>query len=256
LKNETNIAFEMIGMPPEAAPCLVVWGHGWKQDRKAFKPFAEALSSRAGHMLVDFPGFGDSPVPSPDWETKDYADAVAEIIKPYRFIKKILWVGHSFGGRVGIQLAARHPDLVDGLFLVASAGLPRRRSLIKKLRMACSIYAFKALKHLVRFFGGDVEALRAKFGSPDYKTAGPLRLLFLKIIRENLSEQAQLIRCPTQLIYGSEDQETPPEIGERLKKLIPNAELTILAGQNHYSVIGDGRHIVVKRLADFLESLQ
>ena len=243
-------------MQPESASCLVVWGHGWKQDRKAFKPFAEALSSRAAHMLVDFPGFGLSPMPPQDWGTAEYADDLAKVVKPYRRVKKIIYVGHSFGGRVGIQMAARHPDVVDGLFLVASAGLPRKRSLVKKLRMGFTVYTFKTLRHLAPLLGLSVEALRAKFGSPDYQSAGPLRNLFLGIIRENLSEQARQIKCPVQLIYGAKDTETPSEIGATLKKLIPNASLTILPEQDHYSVLSDGKHVVIKRLADFMESLK
>jgi pimeloyl-ACP methyl ester carboxylesterase len=255
VQDKTNIAFELIGLPPGHAPCLVVWGHGWGQNRAAFKPFAETLSGRAAHLLVDFPGFGASPIPPQNWGTAEYADALAELIRPYRFIKKILYVGHSFGGRIGIQMAARNPDLIDGLFLVASAGLPRKRSLIQRVKMGCRVSAFKTLKHLAPLLGLNVDVLRTKFGSADYRSAGQMRTLFLQIIRENLSEEARQIKCPTQLVYGAADTETPPEIAERLKNLIPDAALTILPGQDHYSVLGDGRHVVIKRLADFMESL-
>jgi pimeloyl-ACP methyl ester carboxylesterase len=255
LKNETTIAFEIIGTPLNDASMLIVWGHGWGMNRSSFKPFADTLSGRAAHMLVDFPGFGLSPLPPPEWGTAQVADALAELIRSYRFIKKIVYVGHSYGGRIGIQIASRHPDLIDGLFLVGSAGLPRKRSILKKMEMFVRVYTFKTLKHLALLFGLNVEVLRSKFGSPDYRSAGPLRAIFVKIISENLSEEAGRIKCPVYLVYGRHDTETPPEIGERLKKIIPNATLTILPEQDHYSVLGEGRHVVIKRLADFMESL-
>ena len=181
---KTKIAFDLVGLPAETAPCLVVWGHGWGMNRAAFRLYADALAGRAAHMLVDFPGFGDSPVPPPHWGTADYADALAELVRPYRAGKKIIYVGHSFGGRVGIQLAARHPDLVDGLFLVGAHGLIRKRSLWKRIRMGCSVYTFKTLKHLAPVLGLNVDDLRKKFGSADYRNAGAMRSLFLGFIRE------------------------------------------------------------------------
>ena len=252
MKNETTMAFEIVGHPPEKAECLVIWGHGWGANRSVFKPFADALSPRAAHMLVDFPGFGLSPPPPMEWGTAEVADSLAEIVRPFRSIKKIIYVGHSYGGRIGIQLAARHPELVDGLFLIAAAGLPRKRSLLKKIEMKIRVYTFKTLKHLVPLFGMSVDTLRSKFGSPDYRSAGVMRAAFVKIIAENLSEEARRIKCPVQLIYGSDDTETPPEIGERLGILIPDAKLSILSEQDHYSLIGEGRHIVIKRLAGFM----
>ena len=249
------IAFTLSGLPLENTPCLIVWGHGWAMDKDAFKPFAVALATRATHIRVDFPGFGDSPLPPPNWGTADYADALAELVGSYRSIKKIIYVGHSFGGRVGIQMAARHREVVDGLFFVAGAGLPRKRSLYQTLKMRSKVYTFKALKHLAPFLGLNIDKLRAKFGSADYRNAGPLRQIFVRVVREDLSEQAQQIKCPTQLIYGSNDRETPPEIGERLQKLIPHATLAVLLGQDHYSVLAAGRHVIIKRLVDFIESL-
>lgn len=246
---------EHVGLPLDQAPCLMVWGHGWGQNRKAFGPMAEALAGRAAHLLLDFPGFGESPRPEEVWGTADYAEAVAAAIRPYRKVPHIVWVGHSFGGRVGIQLAARHPDLVDGLCLIAAAGLPRRRSLWQRFDNARRVYTFKTLKHLAPLFGVNLDDLREKFGSPDYRAAGAMRPIFLKTIREDLTEEARRIRCPTCLIYGERDMDTPPEIGHRLATLIPNATLTVLSDQDHYSLQGSGRHVVLKRVGEFLRAV-
>ncbi len=256
LENSPTIAFETVGLPVENAPCLIVWGHGWNQSRTAFKPFAETLSSRATHIVIDFPGFGLSAAPPSSWTTAEYADALAQVIRPHRNVKKIIYVGHSFGGRVGIQLAARHPALVDALFLIGSAGLPRNRSLLDTLKIKLKVYTFKTLKHLAPLLGLDVEKLRGKFGSADYKSAGPMRPLFLRIISENLSNEARKVSCPTHFVYGENDTETPPEVGLRLKNLIANASIEILPNQDHYTVIGEGRHVVIKRLAEFMETLK
>lgn len=226
---------------------VIVWGHGWGHTHAAFLPLAESLGRLGRHILIDFPGFGQSPKPETDWDVQDYADAVAAWIKT-QDLGKIIWVGHSFGGRVGIRLAAKHPELVSGLFLIAAAGLQRKRPLHKKIYFRLRIKLFKALKAM----GLNQDWLRSKFGSRDYNNAGPLRGIFLKTISEDLTDIAQNVRCPVELVYGAGDTETPPEFGERYSRLIPGARVVVLEGEDHYSVLGEGRHQVAALLADFI----
>ena len=96
---------------------------------------------------MDFPGFGESPRPVAEWGTADYADASAGLLESLPNGHRI-WVGHSFGCRVGIQLAARHSEIIDALFLVAAAGLPRRRSRLSQFRIKSKIALYKGLHAL------------------------------------------------------------------------------------------------------------
>ena len=96
---------------PQQDRLHLVWGHGWGQSAATLMPLAETLKSFASSSLVDFPGFGKSSNPPESWGTAEYADFIAEWMKGLRASGSI-WIGHSFGGRVGIQLAARHPKLV------------------------------------------------------------------------------------------------------------------------------------------------
>jgi pimeloyl-ACP methyl ester carboxylesterase len=118
--------FRLDGEASQRAP-LLIWGHGWGHTHRALLPLAESLRRVAPSALVDFPGFGESPIPPGPWGTEDYADAMAEWLAGLGTTRRV-WIGHSFGSRVGLQLAARHPELVQGLFLIAAAGLPRQRS--------------------------------------------------------------------------------------------------------------------------------
>ncbi|MFT5507777.1 MAG: pimeloyl-ACP methyl ester carboxylesterase [Hyphomicrobiaceae bacterium] len=231
-----------------------VWAHGWGQNRAAMKPLAQSLFTMGTHDFIDFPGFGTSPKPDAAWDTADYADFMADWLKNNATGKPIVWSGHSFGCRVGLQLAARHPGVIDRMLLVAGAGLPRKRSAFQQAKLNGRIYSYKALKRLAPLAGISQDQMRDKFGSSDYKAAGAMRDILIKVVNEDLSEVATKITCPVQLVYGSGDTETPPDIGERLEKLIPSATLAILDGLDHYSVLGDGRHQVAKRLKTLLEA--
>jgi pimeloyl-ACP methyl ester carboxylesterase len=57
------------------------------------------------------------------------------------------------------------------------------------------------------------------------------------------------------LVYGADDRETPPEIGERLHRLIPQSRLLVLRGFDHWNVLTEGRHQIAQRLSEFMEQV-
>lgn len=231
---------------------LFFWAHGWGQNRKAMAALAQTFQPFGAHILLDFPGFGDAPPPPDAWGTAEYADWAAGVIQAEPAGPDVVWVGHSFGCRVGLQLAARHPGTLSAMCLIAGAGLKRQRSAAERARVTGKVYTYKALKRIAPLIGMDTDTLRDRFGSADYRNAGAMRDILTKVVNEDLSEIAREVACPVQLIYGSNDTETPPEIGERLHALIPDSRLSVLDGQDHYSLLAEGRHQVARRLRDFL----
>ncbi len=233
------------------APLTLIFAHGWGHSHLNLVPLAGTMPRSAVSYLVDLPGFGRSPAPPGPWGTEDYADAVAEWLGGIGAGRRV-WIGHSFGCRVGLQLAARHPELLDGLFLIAAAGLQRQRSLWGSARLAARHRAFRVAR-LFTPEGPARDRLRARFGSADYQQAGALRPILVKSVVEDLTEVARAVRCPVVLAYGDRDTETPPEIGRRLNQLIPQSRLVLLRGFDHLTVLTDGRHQLAQRLTEFLE---
>jgi pimeloyl-ACP methyl ester carboxylesterase len=245
-----KIHYETLG----SGPAPVFWAHGWGHTSKNLLPMAQSLEGMGHHWVIDFPGFGDSPVPATDWSTEDYADYMANVIKS-QTTEKVVWVGHSFGCRVGLQLAARHPELIGGLFLMSAAGLPRIQNPLKKLYFKGRIRLYKLLKKLVPF-GLPEQWLLKKFASPDYLNAGPMKNILVKTVNENLSAVAAQVTCPVILVYGAKDQDTPPNMGERFHKLIKNSQLIVLDGFDHYSILTEARHQVVHKLNAFIKEVR
>lgn len=231
----------------DQAASPVLWAHGWARTGADFYNVADALSTRYSHHLLDLPGHGQSAKPDEDWDTSQYADAAADWIKAH-IGRPVIWVGHSFGGRVGLRLAAQHPELVKALVLVASAGLPRQRKGREHVRYVYRKNLYQLLKRLLPASRKD--ALRQRFSSADYLNAGDMRGIFLKTIAEDQSKNAATITCPVRLFYGSADSETPPEIGQRLKALIPDAQLTVLDGATHWDILTRGAPLITKAIVD------
>ena len=244
--------FRLPGEAPSGAPELI-WAHGWGHTHAALLPLAETMRRVANSRLIDFPGFGASPLPPAAWGTEDYAAAAAEWLASLPPARRV-WVGHSFGCRVGLRLAARHPDSVAGLFLIAAAGLRQQRSLPARLRLSVRRSVFRVMRQMTPE-GQARDQLRERFGSADYRQAGTMRPIFVKTVSEDLTSTAQQVRCPTVLLNGDGDTETPPDMGLRYSKLIPSARFVLLRGFDHWTVLTDGRHQVAQRLTEFLEQI-
>jgi pimeloyl-ACP methyl ester carboxylesterase len=236
-----------------AGPVELIWGHGWGHTHKNLLPLAQAMRRTARSVLIDFPGFGASPLPPGAWDTADYADAVAEWLAGLAPARRI-WIAHSFGCRVGLQLAARHPERLAGLFLIAAAGLPPRRSPWARLRVAARRWTFRLARQFTRE-GPARDRLRDRFGSADYRAAGELRPILVKAVTEDLSAAARAVRCPSVLVVGDRDRETPPELATRLNSLMPQSRLVVLRGFDHWSILTDGRHQITQLLGEFIEQM-
>src|SRR5437763_102619 len=112
-------------------------------------------------------------------------------------------------------VAARHPEILAGLVLIAAAGLPPQRTPWTRARLTARRWAFRLVRQFTQE-GPARERLRQRFGSADYRAAGALRPILVKAVGEDLTAAARAVGVPAVLIYGDQDRETPPEMGMRL----------------------------------------
>lgn len=93
----------------------VVLLHGFTQTARSWGPLLERLPDLDA-IGIDAPGHGDSSAVATD--VSGTADLVARRIEPS------VAIGYSMGGRIAIDLALRHPDVVRGLVVISgTAGL-------------------------------------------------------------------------------------------------------------------------------------
>ncbi len=212
----------------------IIWLHGWGATHKTMIPLASLFKYQAENYLLDLAGFGESKEPDKAYGSEDYAKDVVEFIKSLPDKKKTLIVGHSNGGRVCVQLASDYPDLVDGIVLVAGAGIPKKRSLVFKFyNWFISTYS-PLVKKIFPFLK------KVSFGSSDYKnTSGVMRETFVKVLKEDLTEKAKQIKKPTLLIYGTLDTATPVYIGKKYNESIANSQLEVVKGGTHWNLMLD-----------------
>ena len=100
----------------EAGSPRLVCLHGVTGHGRHFAPLAERLAPRFHVLGPDLLGHGDSPY-EPPWHVGAHLEALLEAVGE----RPAAWLGHSFGGRLAFELAARRPELVERLVLLDPA---------------------------------------------------------------------------------------------------------------------------------------
>jgi pimeloyl-ACP methyl ester carboxylesterase len=216
----------------------VVLLHGWGARAAAMRPIFEALEADHAVYALDFPGFGQSARPPAPWGVGDYCRVVVELLDR-EAVGPASFVGHSFGGRVGIKLATERPELVDKLVLVDAAGI-RHSPGVGRALLAPALRGGKALLGALPALGLRERAenlARARLGSDDYRMAGPLRETFVRVVGEDLRPLLPRIQAPTLLVWGDRDEDTPLADARVMEKEIPDAGLVVLKGAGHFSYL-------------------
>jgi lipase len=109
----TRLAVERWGDP---AAARVVCLHGVTGHGRAFALLAEDALDDFHVLAPDLLGHGSSPY-EPPWDIAAHVKAIRELVGD----EPAMFVGHSFGGRLAFELAARSPELVTRLVLLDPA---------------------------------------------------------------------------------------------------------------------------------------
>ncbi|MGD1011126.1 MAG: alpha/beta hydrolase [Acidimicrobiales bacterium] len=201
--------------------------HGWRRDHHDFDGVLSPPGMDA--IALDLPGFGSAPAPEAVWGTPEYAAAVSAVFG--EMTEDVVVLGHSFGGRVAVHLAEMCPERIAGLVLT---GVPlyrpsgRRVKPPLRLRMARGLAAHGLVDQ------AQVEALRQRYGSDDYRAAsGVMRGVLVRTLTEDYAEAIAAVRCRVELVWGDDDTAAPLAVAERAEGALADAHLAVCRGAGH-----------------------
>jgi pimeloyl-ACP methyl ester carboxylesterase len=116
-----RIAYDVAG---ESGPALVLLA-GSLGDRRqwARAGYVDAFRTIARVVSIDALGRGESDAPHDQarYGIERHAGDVLAVLDALGIARATMW-GHSMGGRIGFELAARHPERVEALIATGSSG--------------------------------------------------------------------------------------------------------------------------------------
>lgn len=145
----------------------------------------------------------------------------------YKGFDRVHLVGNSLGGHIALLYILKHPEQIASLTLSGSSGL--YESAMGNSYPKRGDYEFIKRKTQDTFFSPD--SASQELIDEIYDTVNDrgkaLRIVMISksAIRHYLGDELDQIKAPTLIIWGKNDNVTPPHVGEKFHELIPHSKL-------------------------------
>jgi pimeloyl-ACP methyl ester carboxylesterase len=249
----TRIAYALTGEGPPLVKAPHWLTHlEYEAESPIWRPWIEELSRTYTLVRMDARGCGLS---ERDVELSfaHYVNDLEAVIDAAGF-DRISLLGHSQGGAIAVEYAARHPHRLGHLVLLGAYARGSLKRGLPPERLA----ELEALLKLVEVaWGGDNPAYRnlfstlfapgataqqlSSFSELQRRSTSPATAV--RILRSftviDVSRSAQRLTCPTLLLHARRDTRVPFAQGVELASLIPGARFVPLDSDNHVLVAHD-----------------
>jgi proline iminopeptidase len=263
---------EESGMRERPTAFLIHGGPGG--DHTGLKAHYGALSEKMQLVYFDHRGQGRSARGDPQQYTLDENVEDMEALRRYLGLGPVVSIGTSYGGKVAMAHAARHPESVSHLILIATAShagyvarskeIAAARGTLEQIALCDDVFAGRIdtpekMHHFYEVMGPlysrKHDAAHSRAGlerailSPEAlnRAHGPSGFLRSFDLRPELAS----ITAPTLIIAGRHDWICAPEFSEEIHQLIPGSDLRIFAQSSH-SIAKDEPQKLLDAIAGFL----
>ncbi|HJQ68876.1 MAG TPA: alpha/beta hydrolase [Blastocatellia bacterium] len=220
---------------------VVILLHGLGGDMSNWSMTVGALSQKYRVIVPDQVGFGRSDKPMLNYRVGTLVDFLDGFYKELK-IERATLVGNSLGGWISAAFALAHPQKVDRVVLVDSAGFAVPKEMDARVINGLNPSTREAVRQMMPLviYNKQLYASDAAIDMMFTRrvTAGDgftIQRIIESILRgeDVLDNRLGELKHPTLVIWGREDLLTPLAMGERFKKEIPHAELIVFDKCGH-----------------------
>lgn len=218
IPDQPNQFLSVIDMHPEHVEETIVFQHGYAGVSESWEHQINHFSQNYRVVVPDLRGHGQSDAPFSQYTMDELIADLQAIVVTLNLPEKFILVGHSFGGSVCIEYANRHPNRIDKLALIATAGeypLPRWTGILSRIPSG-----------MVRPFW----KYRPRW---DAEIHVMKRMLLNNLRKWQGWSMMRDIRNPTLIITGERDNYFPRFVFEDVGKVIPTAEVIDVGSAKH-----------------------
>jgi pimeloyl-ACP methyl ester carboxylesterase/predicted ester cyclase len=249
-----RLAYDDRGARPGRPTAVLV--HGWCSGRADLRALGDALATTYRVIALDAPGHGDSELPSdPDVRLAipAQADDLAALLDTLD-VRDAVLIGHSSGGAVAVELAARRPDLaaavvaLDATILFRKEVLAGVEPLLAALRTPAWRDAMRGFVTASYLPTDDPGLLADELAALDRMPQNVVAAVPEQFL--NWDDEAALRALAVPLLYVDTSQMADLE---RLVELVPGVALARTTGIGHVQLVGHPAQAVAA-IEDFLAS--
>jgi len=239
----------------------VVFLHGIGNRKEVWRPVIDKLGENINIISIDLLGSGSSP--RPNWNVYKVAYQSRSVMATYLKLGvrgKVIFVGHSLGSLVAIDIAKRYPSFVRSLILCSPPIFNNlttdRASRIYQDKVLKSIY--KIIKRKPTQFAKVIEpAVKLKlvnkvFDVNIHNIDVNFKTLEMTIMNQTSFEDASKLNMPIDIIHGAFD---PLVVLGNLKDLTKeNSNIKLESVPAGHEILGAMEKALVSKINFVLES--
>jgi pimeloyl-ACP methyl ester carboxylesterase len=229
----------------DAAKPAVVFLHGAGFDRTAWRLQTRWFAHHGRSVLaIDFPAHGRSEGPGLD-SIAAMADWTAALLDATG-LKSAALVGHSMGGLVALETAARFPDKVRALGLCGvAAEMPVHPEMLEsakantlKVQELMTFWGMGNALHKGGMVSPGLWLRRESLAVLSGNKPGVIHadLLACNAYKDALARAAH-VTCPTVLVLGDGDLMTPAAKAKPLAAAIAGSRTVVIADSGHFMIV-------------------
>ncbi len=209
---------------------VLILSHSLGTNLSMWNPQLEALGHDFHLLLYDHPGHGNSTVLSTTENIADYGREVLALIDSLG-IDHLSFCGLSLGGMVGIWLAAHAGHRFEKMVLCNTAAKIENTRLLRKRIKEIRLNGLAAITDSVigkwfrPVFSNSHPAVIKQAKRMFLATGAEFYAMTAEIVCNlDLREDLSSIGTPTLVVYGEDDEATPPTWNIYIRDTIPGAE--------------------------------
>lgn len=235
------------GNPLDSVPLVLI--HGTSSSLLTWDSCTKLL--KASHRVIrfDLPAFAlTGPNPERDYSFDYYTRFVDSFLLQLK-ISQCVIAGNSLGGGIAWHYALTHPGKVKKLVLVDASGFTSLKK--SKGALAFKLASIPVINHTIKWVTPRFlveKTLKDVYGNKNKITEQLVDRYYEMTLRAgnrqalidrmrsgftDESEKIKMIKNPTLIIWGGQDQLIPVEDAYRFQKAISNSELTIFRDAGH-----------------------
>lgn len=221
-----TVAYWEGGQLSNSTPLLFL--HGWGLSAEAYRDSLNALSREYRVIAPDLPGFGKSSNPKYVWDAHDYAKFTVAFAQQLN-IQDVHVVGHSFGGGIGLAVAALEQSFVRSTIGLNTVGIPAR-------------YIPEVL--LQKFIEVPAQAWETSFSPQNLHLfqaflencafhPQTIQETLIPVLKQDLRHIFPKIASPCLIVWGRNDRIIPLASGREISQRIGGSQLIVLERASH-----------------------